>query len=87
MVKEMTRNQLPDGVLVYGYFGFGLGVQVQLSDWGDKGHVGEYGWSVQPVPISGFHLRMTRLSLRLPTRAFQPRLKDTIKADIYRAIE
>lgn len=88
MVKEMTRNHLPDGVLVYGYFGFGLGVQVQLSDWGDKAHVGEYGWSgaasthfwISPED----DLIVIALSQREP---FSTRLKDTIKADIYKAIE
>ena len=44
-VAQMINNQLPDGVLAYGWFGFGYGFQVQLSDWGSKGHVGEYGWA------------------------------------------
>ena len=44
-VEEMTKNQLADGDLAYGILGFGLGVSVQLYDWGDKGHIGEYGWS------------------------------------------
>ncbi len=43
-VVQMTQNQLPEGVLAYGWFGFGDGFQVQLQDWGSKGHVGEYGW-------------------------------------------
>ena len=44
-VEEMTKNQLPSGILAYGYFGFGLGFQIQTQDWGNKGHIGEYGWS------------------------------------------
>jgi len=43
-VVQMTQNQLPEGVLAYGWFGVGYGFQVQLQDWGSKGHVGEYGW-------------------------------------------
>ena len=43
-IQEMTRNQLPKGVLAYGYFGFGLGFQIQMKDWGNKCHIGEYGW-------------------------------------------
>ena len=40
----MTQNQLPAGVLAYGWFGFGYGFQIQLEDWGFQGHIGEYGW-------------------------------------------
>ena len=43
-VQMMTSNQLPDGVRAYGLFGFGYGVQVQLDNWGHKGHI-EYGWN------------------------------------------
>ena len=43
-VREMTKNQLPKGVFAYGVFGFGLGFQVQIHDWGNHGHIGEYGW-------------------------------------------
>jgi CubicO group peptidase (beta-lactamase class C family) len=43
-IREMTQNQLPKDVLAYGYFGFGLGFQIQIKDWGNKGHIGEYGW-------------------------------------------
>lgn len=43
-IREMTTNQLPKDVFAYGYFGFGLGFQIQLYDWGNKGHIGEYGW-------------------------------------------
>ena len=44
-VVQMTQNQLPKGVLAYGWFGFGYGFKVQIQDWGDKGHIGEYGWA------------------------------------------
>ena len=44
-VLEMTQNQLPKDVLAYGWFGFGYGFKVQVQDWGDKGHIGEYGWA------------------------------------------
>ena len=43
-VLAMTKNKLPKGVFAYGVFGFGLGVQVQLYNWGNHGHIGEYGW-------------------------------------------
>ena len=43
-VRSMTKNRLPEGVFAYGVFGFGLGVQVQVHDWGNHGHIGEYGW-------------------------------------------
>ncbi|MEC8379078.1 MAG: serine hydrolase domain-containing protein [Myxococcota bacterium] len=88
MIKEMTRNQLPDGVLAYGYFGFGLGVQIQLSNWGDKAHEGEYGWSgaasthfwISPTD----ELIVIALAQRQP---FSKALKNAIKADIYRSIQ
>ena len=88
MVKDMTRNQLPDGVLAYGYFGFGLGVQIQLSNWGDKAHEGEYGWSgaasthfwISPTD----ELIVIALAQRQP---FSKALKNAIKADIYRSIQ
>ena len=44
-VVQMTQNQLPKDVLAYGWFGFGYGFKVQIQDWGDKGHIGEYGWA------------------------------------------
>ena len=48
-VEAMTRNQLPDGVWTYGVYGFGLGVQVQMQDWGTKAHLGQYGWDGAPT--------------------------------------
>ena len=35
-VRQMTQNQLPNGVFAYRVFGFGYGFKVQLSDWGKR---------------------------------------------------
>ena len=50
----MTKNQLPSGVLQVYVFGFGLGFQIQIQDWGNKGHIGEYGWSGKLALILDF---------------------------------
>ena len=80
----MTKNQLPNGVLAYGFFGFGLGFQVQLQDWGSKGHIGEYSWSgaasthfwVSPKD----ELIVIAMSQQQP---FSNQLKDQLKPLIY----
>jgi CubicO group peptidase (beta-lactamase class C family) len=86
-VEEMTKNQLPDGVLAYGVFGFGLGVQVQLQNWGNKAHKGEYGWNgaasthfwISPQD----DLIVIALSQRQP---YSNELKKALKPVIYSAI-
>ena len=83
-ITEMTKNQLPNGVLAYGFFGFGLGFQVQLQDWGNKGHIGEYSWSgaasthfwVSPKD----ELIVIAMSQQQP---FSNQLKDQLKPLIY----
>ena len=80
----MTKNQLPNGVLAYGFFGFGLGFQVQLQDWGNKGHIGEYSWSgaasthfwISPKD----ELIVIAMSQQQP---FSNQLKDQLKPLIY----
>ena len=87
-IAEMTKNQLPKGVLTYGYFGFGLGFQIQLYDWGHKGHIGEYGWNgaasthfwISPKD----ELIVIALSQRQP---YVNTLKEKIKPLVYKAIE
>ena len=44
-VQEMTKNQLKEGDLLHKGGGFGLGFSVQLEEWGNYGHKGDYGWS------------------------------------------
>ncbi|MHC4250767.1 MAG: serine hydrolase domain-containing protein [Planctomycetota bacterium] len=88
-VEMMTRNQLPRGVRCWGIdgFGFGLGFQVQLKDWGPKGHVGEYGWS----GVASTHfwispeddLVVLALSQRMP---LSMQLQDAVKPLVYQAI-
>ncbi len=86
-LEQMTRNQLPDGVYAYGLFGFGLGFQIQLQDWGSKGHLGEYGWSgaasthfwISPAD----DLVGITLSQRQP---FSNTLKRTVKPLVYDAL-
>ena len=86
-IKAMTRNHLPKGELAYGYFGFGYGVRVQISDWGLKGHIGEYGWDgaasthfwISPAD----ELVVIALSQRQP---FSNQLQEVIKPLIYKAI-
>ena len=87
-VAEMTKNQLPSGVLAYGFFGFGLGFQIQTQDWGNKGHIGEYSWSgaasthfwISPKD----ELIVIAMSQREP---FSNQLKDKLKPVIYDIIE
>jgi CubicO group peptidase (beta-lactamase class C family) len=50
LIDEMTINQLPEGEGVYKQkgevaIGFGLGFSVNLMEWGNFGHKGDYGWS------------------------------------------
>ena len=78
---------LPDGILANGG-GFGLGVGVQLEDWGARGHIGEYGWSgaasthfwISPAD----DLIVVALSQRQP---FSLELQTTLKPLIYKALE
>lgn len=87
-VEQMTQNQLPDGVLAYGWFGFGYGFQVQLQDWGSKAHVGEYGWGgaasthfwISPAD----DLIVIALSQRQP---FSNQLKEVLKPVVYDIVE
>lgn len=83
-VVQMTRNQLPDGILAYGWFGFGYGFQVQLHDWGSKGHVGEYGWggaaSTHFWISPSDQLIVLALSQEQP---FNNRLKENLKPVVY----
>ena len=87
-VREMTKNQLPEGVFTYGYFGFGLGFQIQLYNWGEKGHIGEYGWDgaasthfwISPED----ELIVIALSQRQP---YSDALKKAIKPLIYRNLQ
>ena len=44
-VEAMTQNQLPRGVYSSASAGFGLGVEVELSDRGAAAHEGQYGWN------------------------------------------
>jgi len=87
-VAEMTKNQLPEGVFTYGVFGFGLGFQVQLYDWGNKGHIGEYGWdgaaSTHFWISPSDELIVVALSQRQP---YSSQLKEKIKPIIYRHIK
>ena len=83
----MTKNQLPERVFAYGVFGFGLGFQVQLQDWGHHGHVGEYGWNgaasthfwISPKD----DLIVIALSQRQP---YSEQLKKILKPIVYKAI-
>ena len=87
-IRKMTINQLPKGVLAYGYFGFGLGFQIQLHDWGNKGHIGEYGWDgaasthfwISPKD----DLIVIILSQRQP---YSDQLKNAIKPLVYQYIK
>ena len=87
-VVQMTQNQLPEGVLAYGWFGFGYGFQVQLQDWGAKGHVGEYGWGgaasthfwISPID----ELIVIALSQEQP---FNNQLKEVLKPVVYDIVE
>lgn len=60
LVAEMTKNQLPEGQGVYKIgneigIGFGLGFSVNLKEWGENGHKGDYGWS----GIGGTHFAIS----------------------------
>lgn len=87
-VAQMRTDQLPDGVKAYGYFGFGLGVMVQLYDWGNKGRPEAYSWSgaastnfwISPKD----HLIVIALAQRQP---FSNELKKAIQPLIYQAIK
>lgn len=87
-VLEITRNQLPKGVFAYGVFGFGLGVQVQLYDWGNHGHVGEYGWdgaaSTHFWISPSDELIVIVLSQRQP---YSDQLKKAVKPIVYQHIK
>lgn len=87
-VLEMTKNHLPEGVFAYGVFGFGLGVQVQLYDWGNHGHIGEYGWdgaaSTHFWISPDDDLIVIVLSQRQP---YSEQLKKAIKPIVYKYIK
>ena len=87
-VLEMTKNQLPKDIFAYGVFGFGLGVQVQLYDWGNHGHIGEYGWDGAASThfwISPHDdLIVIVLSQRQP---YSDQLKKSVKPIVYRYIK
>ncbi|MBI9108416.1 MAG: beta-lactamase family protein [Spirochaetales bacterium] len=44
-VRQMFKNQLREGDLLYPGTGFGLGGSVQIEEMGRYGHAGDYGWS------------------------------------------
>ncbi len=87
-VAEMTNNQLPEGVFTYGVFGFGLGFQVQLYDWGNKGHIGEYGWDGAASTHFWISPRDELIVIALSQRQpYSSQLKKKIKPIIYRHIK
>ena len=50
LIVEMKKNQLPEGEGVYKnnnevLIGFGLGFMVNMKEWGNQGHQGDYGWN------------------------------------------
>lgn len=87
-VREMTKNQLPKGVFAYGVFGFGLGFQVQIHNWGNHGHIGEYGWdgaaSTHFWISPNDDLIVILLSQRQP---YSDQLKNSIKPIVYKHIK
>ena len=44
-IIEMTMNQLKEDDTASIGTGFGLGVSVQLKEWGNHGHEGDFGWN------------------------------------------
>ena len=86
-IREMINNQLPDGVLAYGVFGFGLGVQVQLQDWGNRAHQGEYGWNGAASTHFWISPKDDLIVIALAQRQpYSDVLKKAVKPVIYKAI-
>ena len=87
-VAEMMRNQLPEGVWAYRFFGFGFGLQVQMKDWGLLAHRDQVGWN----GIASTHfwisprdeLIVIALSQRQP---YSSQLKDVLTPLVYGALE
>ena len=87
-VDEMMRNQLPEGVWAYRFFGFGLGLQVQMMDWGVLARRDQVGWD----GIASTHfwisprddLIFIALSQRQP---YSSQLKDVLTPLVYGALE
>lgn len=87
-VAEMMRNQLPEGVRAYRLFGFGLGLQVQMKDWGVLAHRDQVGWN----GVASTHfwisprddLIFIALSQRQP---YSTQLKDVLTPLVYGALE
>jgi CubicO group peptidase (beta-lactamase class C family) len=87
-VEEMMRNQLPEGVRAYRLFGFGLGLQVQMTDWGVLAHRDQVGWN----GVASTHfwisprddLIFIALSQRQP---YSTQLKDVLTPLVYGALE
>ena len=87
-VLQMTQNQLPEGILAYGWFGFGYGFAVQIHDWESKGHVGEYWWS--GIASTHFWISPTDELIVIALSQEEPfnnRLKDILKPLIYDILE
>ena len=87
-VAQMTANQLPNGLRTYGYFGFGLGVMVQLYDWGSKGRPATYSWSGAASTAFWISPKDDLIVIALAQRQpFSDELKKSIKPLIYKAIK
>ena len=69
-------------------FGFGLGFQIQIQDWGNKGHIGEYGWSGEVSTHSWISPKDELIVIAMSQREpFSNQLKDKLKPVIYDIIE
>ena len=87
-VLEMTKNQLPKSVRAYDVFGFGLGFLIQLHNWGNHGHVGEYGWDGAASTHFWISPRDELIVILLSQRQpYSDQLKNAIKPIVYQYIQ
>ena len=69
-------------------FGFGLGFQLQLQDWGDKAHAGEYSWNGAASTHFWISPKDNLIVIALTQREpYSEILKESIKPVIYNSIK
>jgi CubicO group peptidase (beta-lactamase class C family) len=87
-VIEMTKNQLKEGDFVHKGIGFGLGFSVQLEEWGNYGHIGDYGWS--GAASTHFYISPTKDLIVIILSQIQPfsnQLQLGLKPLIFKAVD
>ncbi len=91
LVREMTKNQLPENEGVYKLgsdVAIGFGFSVNLKEWGNYGHQGDYGWS----GIGGTHFVISPeknlvLIIMTQLQPFPDKIKRALTPIVYSGIE